>query len=128
MDAVVTFHSWVRWIILIVGFLAVLRGLWGWLRNLAFASADNVLGAAFTGLIDLNVLIGVVLLIVKWSSPDRPSLFHPVFMILAALVAHAGRALARRSVDGGRHRWQSLSLLVSLVLILIGVTFTRPGP
>lgn len=121
-------HSLVRWIILTIGLLAVLRGLWGWLRNLAFASADNVLGAAFTGLIDLNVLIGAALLIVKWSDPSRPSFLHPVFMILAAVVAHGGRMLARRYMDRSRHRWQSLSLLASLVLILVGVTFTRPAP
>ena len=128
VDAVVTLHSWVRWIILAVGLLAVLRGLWGWWRNLAFASTDNALGAAFTGLIDLNVLVGAVLLIVRWSNPNRPSLLHPVFMILAAVVAHGGRVLARRYTDSGRHQWQSLSLLASLVLILIGVSFTRPAP
>jgi CHASE2 domain-containing sensor protein len=124
MDALATIHSLVRWLILAVGILSLLRGLRGWLTDQPFGSPDNALGAAFTGLIDLNVLIGAVLLIAGWSDPDRPSLLHPAFMIAAAAAAHVGRVLARRGPDRGRHRWQSLTVLLSLILILIGITFT----
>ncbi len=124
MDALATIHSLVRWLILGVGILSLLRGLRGWLADRPFGSPDNALGAAFTGLIDLNVLIGAVLLIVGWSNPDRPSLLHPALMIAAATTAHVGRVLARRRVNRGRHQWQSLSVLLSLILILIGITFT----
>lgn len=123
IDALVSLHSLLRWLILAIGVLVVLRGLRGWLTDLTFARSDNALGAAFTGLIDVNVLIGAVLLAAEWSKPDRPSPLHLVFTIMAAGVAHVGRVLTRRRPNRGQHQWQSLSVLLSLVLVLIGITF-----
>lgn len=144
-DLILALHNLIRWLILVVGLVAILRAAWGWFSISAFARLDNALGSAFTGLIDLNVLIGIVLLILKWSDPQRPTLLHPLMMILAAAVAHGTRMLGRKhqartqshdlaardafaieenhSARSREHMYQGLGFLVSFILILIGIRF-----
>lgn len=117
----ITVHSLIRWLILAAGAVAIIRAAWGWLSTLNFARPDNVLGAVFTGLVDLNVLIGAMLLIIEWSDPDRPTLLHPLMMILAAVVAHGARMLVREREAKARHLFQGVGFLVSFVLILAGI-------
>lgn len=121
MTALVILHSLVRWFILAAGAIAIVRATWGWLGTLRFARSDNMLGVVFTGLVDLNVLIGVMLLVSKWNSPGRPTLLHPLTMILAAVVAHVARMLMREREGKARHLWQGAGFLVSFVLILVGI-------
>ncbi len=124
----VSIHSLVRWLILVGGALAIIRAVWGWLASLEFSRPDNVLGAVFAGLIDLNVLVGLVLLILKWGDPNRPTLMHPLMMLAAAIVAHGMRMLGRNRNARARHLAQGLGFLVSLALILVGIGFVMTQP
>lgn len=121
MHFLVTLHSIIRWFILAVGVLAILRAIWGYLAHLPSGGMDNALGGAFTGLLDLNVLIGIVLLIIVWNQPSRPTLLHPTLMILAAGVAHGARRAAARRPDQSRHLFQGGAFLLSFVLILLAI-------
>lgn len=120
MTFVLIIHSLVRWLILAAGAVAIIRAAWGWLGTLDFARPDNVLGSVFTGLIDLNVLIGIILYI---FGPDRPTLLHPLMMILAAVVAHGARMLGREHEAKTQHLYQDVGFLTSFVLITIGIHF-----
>jgi hypothetical protein len=114
-------HSIIRWLILIAGALAILRAGWGYLGPLAFGKVDNALGAAFTGLLDLNALVGIVLLIMVWNQPSRPTLLHPALMILSVALAHASRRAGAQRPDRGRHLFQGGGFLICFVLIGIGI-------
>jgi hypothetical protein len=118
-----TIHSLVRWLILAAGAMAIVRAAWGWIGTLDFVRPDNVLGAVFTGLLDLNVLLGIILLIDRWGTLDRQAELHPLIMILAAVVAHGARMLGRERDDRSRHLLQGGGFLLSFVLILIGIQF-----
>lgn len=116
-------HSLIRWLILAAGAVAIIRAAWGWIGTLDFARPDNVLGSVFTGLMDLNVLLGIVLLIARWGSLDRQAEIHPLIMILAAVVAHAARMVGRERDDRSRHLIQGGGFLLSLLLVLLGIQF-----
>jgi hypothetical protein len=66
-----------------------------WTRTAADTTRmQRIAMAAFVGTLDLQVLLGIVLLVV-WAY--YPALIgHIVMMLLAAVVAHAGSVMARR--------------------------------
>lgn len=123
MTVLVALHSLIRWLVLVAGVVAIIRAAWGWFGTLSFARPDDLLGSAFTGLVDLNVLFGVVLLVVVWGTPNRPTLWHPLTMILAAVVAHGARMVGRGRGVRARHVFQGAGFLVSFGLILVGIQF-----
>lgn len=123
MTFVLIIHSLVRWLILVAGAVAIIRAAWGWLGTLDFARPDNVLGSVFTGLMDLNVLIGIILLILVWNTTSRPTLLHPLAMILAAVVAHGARVVGRQREAKTQHLYQGVGFLASFVLVIIGIQF-----
>ena len=63
MDFVLTIHSINRWIIVVVAVIALIKFLIGWLRSSSYQPADRGLMAAYTGLLDLQLLLGLILLI-----------------------------------------------------------------
>ena len=58
---VLTLHSVVRWAIVIVGVVAVVRAWMGWRGNKPWAQLDDRLGLGFTSVMDLNLLLGLLL-------------------------------------------------------------------
>lgn len=110
-----TVHSMVRYLVLLAGLAAVVTAIIGWRRAAAGDDGpDRPALAAFVGLLDLQVLLGVVLLIV-W--PYYPMLIgHIVMMALAAVAAHGGSLMARRR---GPERSGSSVRAVAAVLALV---------
>ena len=121
MDLVLQIHSGVRWVVLVVAVLAILRAAWGWLGGRPFERLDQILGAAYMGLVDLNVVIGVIVLAARWGELSRTEEAHPLVMILAAVVIHLARRLGRERDAKTRHLYQGGGVLASLILILIGI-------
>jgi hypothetical protein len=121
-------HSWVRWIILLVGIIALVKHLTGFLTSAAYDRASRGLAAAYAGLMDLNVLVGLIQIVAFWGRYSAiaggfplPQVEHLVTMILATGAAHM--ATAWRSLDGRqRYRNALLALVVSLILIVIGIS------
>src|SRR6478672_13610737 len=62
-----TLHSWLRWLVLVMGLIAVLRAVTGTIRRRPWTPGDDRAGFFFTMLLDLQVLIG--LLLYAWLSP-----------------------------------------------------------
>lgn len=123
MSILLGIHSIIRWLILALGVAGILRAVWGTLRQLPYERIDNILGPAFTGLLDLNALIGLILFAVLWNGGGRPSLMHPVTMVLAVAAAHAGRGLARGREHRAQHLIQGAGFLLSFGLIMLGIQF-----
>ena len=57
-----TVHSWLRWAVLIMGALAVARALNGWLGRKRWEAADDKAGLLFTVMMDVQLLVGLLLL------------------------------------------------------------------
>ncbi len=130
-------HSFVRWLLVIAVVVAVARAFMGWFGKKAFTALDNKIGLAFTSLLDLQLLIGLILYVI---SPILQTAFqnfggamsntqmrffaveHILMMVIAVVLAHVGRALSKKaSTDVLKHRqaaiWFGLALLVMLLAI-----------
>ncbi len=128
-------HSWSRWFVLIFGLIAVYRAYVGYAGRRPFVSADNGMGAAFSGFMWLQVLIGFGLYfgLSPWglnamkqagAMKDPTARFfgmeHVVVMILAAIVAQVGRIAVKKTADSTlKHRKALLYFGVALLLVLL---------
>jgi preprotein translocase subunit SecY len=123
MSVLLTIHSYVRWLIVIVAVIAAVKFAIGWLRGGAFKSMDRGLTSGFSGLIDLQVTLGIILLV--WSGLAGVGfpmyrIEHAVTMIIAAVVAHLP-ARWKNADDKTRFRNSLFIVLDVLIIIFIGV-------
>ena len=123
MQTLLMIHSIVRWLIGVVAAIALVKFAVGWLRGSAFQKMDRGLSSGFSGLIDLQVTLGLILLI--WSGlagAGFPSfrIEHAVTMIIAAVVAHLP-VMWKNAEDKIRFRNSLFIVLDVLIIIYIGV-------
>src|SRR5262245_47415523 len=101
-----TLHSILRWIILIVAVIAIVRFSGVWQRSIALKGIDRGLMSGFTGLMDLQAALGLVNLILmlwvrnKLIETNTPfcailscplpthAIVHGIIMLTATVVAH----------------------------------------
>lgn len=120
-------HSFLRWIIVIVGFIAIVKFLIGWARKSEFDRMDRGLSAGFSGLIDLQVTIGLLyFLITGFGGMGFPlyRIEHAVIMLVAAGTAHSPSMLKKVT---NRYAVAFSALVVTMVLIGIGVALLPGG-
>ena len=63
MDLVLMLHSMVRWLVLLAAVAAIVKFAVGWRRGGAFSGLDRGLSLGFSGLLDLQALLGLIVLI-----------------------------------------------------------------
>ena len=123
MPTLLTIHSYVRWLIVIVAIIAAVKFAIGWLRGGAFQSMDRGLASGFSGLIDLQVTLGLVYMIWNGLAVEGFPMFrieHAVTMIIAAAVAHLP-VRWKNADDKTRFRNSLFIILDVLIIIFIGV-------
>lgn len=128
MNILLMLHSILRWIILLVAMAAIVKFALGWLRGGAFSGMDRGLMSGFSGLMDLQVTLGIVFLL--WSGFTDVGfpmyrIEHGVTMIIAAVVGHLS-ARWKKADDRTRFRNNLFIIIAALVLILVGIS-TLPG-
>ena len=141
MDAfLLVLHNLIRWLILLAALYAIYRS-WQGLRTLQYSPLDRTASMAFVGLMDLQLLLGVLLM---FLSPFMKTLWgnlgsamqasatrffvaeHWVGMLLALILAHVGSARARRASDPRAKHWHSLLWFsLSLLLVLLSIPWGR---
>jgi len=129
MNILLMIHSVLRWVILLVAVIAIVKFLIGWLRRSQFKGMDRGLMSGFSGLLDLQVTIGLILLI--WggfAGIGFPAyrIEHGVIMVLAAVTAHQS-ARWKNADDSTRFRNDLFLILGTLVLVLIGISVLPSG-
>ena len=128
-------HSWLRWLVLGAGLLAVYRGYAGGAGRLPFGKADNAAGASFVGFMLLQLLVGLGLYfgLSPWGlkGMQQPGAVHdPVarffgmehiaVMLLAAILAQVGRiAIKRFPNDAQKHKKALTYFGIALLLVLL---------
>ncbi len=125
IEILIKAHSGVRWVVLALLLLGIGRAAWGWLGSPSYAKFDRVWGGISIGLMDLQILLGVIIFFLL--EPEvRPSLWHPALMLIAAVSVHLGTVFARRVKENRRkHYAHLLAYLVSLLFVLLGVYAVR---
>jgi heme A synthase len=119
MDFVFTLHSHFRWVVVIVAVVAALLNLTAWLRR-DQRGLDRKAMAAFLGVVDLQMLLGIVLLF-GLGFGGRNRMEHVATMIIAVIVGHLS-ALWKRRESPVRARNNFFVILVVLALIWVGVS------
>ncbi|WP_322507287.1 hypothetical protein, partial [Anaerolinea sp.] len=129
-------HNILRWLLLIAALFAVGRGLWGWLARKPWQSLDDRAGLIFTTVMDLQVLVGLLLYVA--FSPLTQTAFqnfggamgnatmrffaieHILIMVIALVLAHIGRAQARKASEAlSKHRRAAIWFGIALLLVLL---------
>jgi hypothetical protein len=136
-------HSYLRWLVLLAGLLAVAKAVSGYSGKTAYGPADLGISRIFVGLLDLQFLLGLVLYFVSpltsgamknmaAAMQDAHVRFfvaeHPAMMVLALVVAHAANVWARKSpTDRGKFQRSALGFALALGLIVAGIPWFRLG-
>ena len=129
MSMLLAAHSGVRWLVILVALVVLVKFIWGWLGQRPYAAMDRTLAKVFAGVVDLQVLLGIIYLL--WSGFagagfPRHRVEHGVTMILVAVAAHFA-ARGKGASDAARFRNATIAILVTLLLVYAGVAVLPGG-
>jgi hypothetical protein len=130
VEFVLQLHSWVRWVIVGVALGSVVVFGLIWAGRLRPDKRMWALMAAFAGLIDLQMTLGIIYLLWNGLAADvgfpMYRIEHAVTMLVAVVVAHMN-ARWRTAGDTVRARNNVLIILAVLILIYLGVARLPQG-
>jgi uncharacterized membrane protein YphA (DoxX/SURF4 family) len=124
MDFIQTLHSIIRWLIVAVAVVAMVRFALGWQRRMAYQSMDRGLMSAFAGLMDLQLVFGLILFFGRGVVRFR--IEHAVTMIVAIVIAHLAMRW-RNAEDALRFRNNLIAVAGALLIIIAGVAVLPQG-
>ncbi len=120
-DTLLAIHSTLRWFILSLAVFGVARSFVSTLSVSArFSKLDLGVSRAYAVLLDLQVLVGVLLVLAVSALQQAVPWLHPIIMIPAVVIAHLSRRFAAQP-DRKRHQAQLAIYLGSLALIVAGL-------
>ena len=129
MNLLSAIHSWLRWLILLIAIVGIIKFIVGWLQSSEYKGMDRGLMSGFSGLMDLQSTLGILLLLRNGFSGTGFPLYrleHGLLMIAAAVVAHMSARW--KNADSIIRFRNNLSLIVgSLILVLIGIAVLPGG-
>jgi hypothetical protein len=112
-------HSGLRYLVLLAAVVAAGYSIFGWVQARGYDRPARVLGSVFVGLLDVQILLGLALLVV-W--PFYPALIgHITLMGLALVVAHATSIGNRRRPEGPTHPRQVVGIALTLLIVIAGI-------
>ncbi len=137
-------HSLTRWLVLLAALWVLFRA-WRGLKSQTYGTIDRRAGLLFTAALDLQLLLGVGL---ETTSPYRLgeaigplvrgasstlaeawffTVFHPLTMILAVVLAHVGSAVVRKAPSTQAKNHQALVWYgITTLLLLLAIPWWRP--
>ena len=119
-------HSGLRYLVLVMGLIALAYFAFGLVTKRPVDKKVRILGSSFAGLLDTQILLGLVLLGSGW--PFQPKLWgHLTLMLLAAGLAHGLLVKNRRSAQPG-FLLPLIAVGGALVLILAAILAIGRGP
>lgn len=135
-------HNTLRWLLLVILAVTLVKYLAGWLGNRPWKKIDNILGIVFTSLMDLQLLAGLALYV--FLSPVTKLAFadfgaamkddhlrfyaveHISLMLIALVLVHIGRAKSKKAkIDRKKFMIASIFFLIALALIIAAIPWER---
>lgn len=117
MNIVLEIHSIIRFLVLLLAIVGIVLGLIGLAQKKAPAKTDLTVGSIFLGLYDLQMLLGLLVILLGGLT----NALHPVVMFVGLVVAHVLQSMARRA-EGANVQMMRLALyIVPLAIILVGL-------
>ena len=141
-DAALVLHSLLRWVVLLLGLLAIARAISGRAGRRPWTGADERAGRFFTSALDLQMLIGLILYFVlspitgagirdigaamKNDGLRFWTVEHLIGMVIGITLAHIGRGRISKTTDAARrHRTALVFFTLALIVILLSIPW--PG-
>ena len=125
MDFIVMLHSLVRWAVVIVAVVAVVRYALVLAGKAQSSGMDRGLISGYTGLLDLNVLLGLIIIIGLSISAGQVAMVwieHMTTNIVGVVVAHFFAQRAKKIEDPKvKARTNLLGVVISILIIVVGV-------
>ena len=124
-------HNSLRWLILLLALITLLKYFMGWFSQKSWRKSDNILSIVFTSVMDLQLLTGLVLYF--FVSPITQAAFqdfgaamknadlrfyaveHFLMMLIAVVLVHIGRSKSKKAAETGKNlvfRWSSSELRI----------------
>ena len=129
MNILLMAHSGLRWLVLLVAAVAIVKFALGWLKGGEFKGMDRGLASAFSGLMDLQALLGIVFLLWNGFTGSGFPLFrieHGTIMILAAVVGHLPSRW-KNAASKTRFRNSLFAIVGSVLLVIVGIALLPGG-
>ena len=141
-SATLFLHSWLRWAVLLLALLAIWRAIDAVRSRRAWLPGDERLCKIFLGVLDLQMLLGLLLYFVfspltkaalgdfAAAMPDPLMRFwaveHVFGMVIGVALAHVGMSRARKAAtDALRHRRIAIFFILALLVMLASIPW--PG-
>ncbi|HEY3902082.1 MAG TPA: hypothetical protein VGM54_25950 [Chthoniobacter sp.] len=137
-----TIHSYLRWLVVIAAVAAVICAFLGLIRNRSFKSGGRKFGAIYTGLLDLQLLIGIYLYatspIVRVALANMAvamkqkelrffAVEHLTTMLITVVLAHVGSIRSKRAPNDKTAYSRALFwYLASTIVLFLGIPWWRP--
>lgn len=124
MNVLIEAHSGLRWLVLLA---LVATAVVGFMRARAAAAPDDKWLSWVAILFDIQVTVGIILYLANagWDQGGFIAVFHPIAMIAALGVFHAGLGRGRKAGDGSGWRTIAVMTLVSLVVVFAAIPWQR---
>lgn len=142
-ELVVTLHNIVRWFVLILGIIAFIKALIGWIGKGTWETSERKIATYYTIAIDIQLLLGLALFL--FFSPNTTRVFqdfngilgnetarffvleHTIMMILAIVFVHLGNALTKKDIpDSSKFKRATILFGLALLAIILGMPWDRP--
>jgi uncharacterized protein YacL len=128
-------HSWLRWILLLLALIVIIRAFYGWFGNKDFLRADNTSTLLLVSLFHIQLVLGLILYfflspITKGAFQDFGAAMkdsqlrywaveHIFIMILSIIIAQIGRIRIKKGhSDQAKFRSSAIYFTLAVVLII----------
>jgi hypothetical protein len=139
---VLSVHSYLRWLVVVAAVASVVCAFLGKIRGRPFKPGGRRFGAIYTGLLDLQLLIGIYLYatspIVRAALANMGATMkqkelrffaveHLTTMVIAVVLAHVGSVRSKRAPnDQAAYSRALLWFFASTIVLFLGIPWWRP--
>jgi hypothetical protein len=118
MNTLLSIHSYLRYLVLLVGVVAVAYYAFGLATKRPVDKLVRILGSSFAGLLDTQILLGIIGVALGRYYPAL--IGHIVMMVLAAGAAQATMSINRRRPQPS-FALPLVGVVVAIILIIGGI-------
>jgi uncharacterized membrane protein YqjE len=126
VDIIRVLHGGMRWLVVIVAIVVIVKFTIGLIRKTEYGRLDRVLMSSLVGFIDLNFLLGLILLI-SLGFDDQTRLEHVGTMLLVVLLGHSNAIWKKSDNSAKLFRNNLILVFVMVALVFVGVQTIREG-
>lgn len=117
-------HSGLRWLVVVITVVALVKLVIGIAQKQAYDKLTQRIMLAFSGLITVQWLVGIILLIVLGIFSSGQIWSHAGTLTIAVAVSHLHNRW-KKAEDSVRYRMSLLVVIGVLVLVIIGVAMVN---